>query len=180
MKKILIFCGESAAGKDTLMQEVKKIRPTFSEIVSYTTRPKRDYEVDGVDYHFVDVDFMLKHIHEFVEVSQFNGWFYGTHIESLSNKTINIGVFNPEGVRNIISEGIDTFVVYVKVNEKTRLLRALMREDSPNIDEIIRRLHTDREDFDDIEEVIDYTHNNGDSPDEMSNLMEAIDRWSIS
>ena len=49
---ITIFFGKSASGKDTFLK--KKVSEGFKPIVSYTTRPMRDGEVDGVDYHFVD------------------------------------------------------------------------------------------------------------------------------
>ena len=35
---------------------------------------------------------------EMLEVSEFNGWFYGTAIDSLSDKYINIGVYNLDGL----------------------------------------------------------------------------------
>lgn len=177
MKKILIFCGESAAGKDTIMAKVLRTPNDFVKIVSHTTRPKRDYETHEEDYYFVDNDYMLDNFTKFIEISHFNNWFYGTHRDALSDDKVNVGVFNPEGVRNIISEGFDTFVVYVKASEKTRLIRSLLREESPDIDEVIRRLHTDRSDFLDIEEIIDYTYHNGDKPDSFSDLLEAIDKW---
>lgn len=51
-----------------------------------TTRPKRDYEVDGRDYHFVSSrEQMEKDIqeHHFIEAGQYNGHLYGTSVQSV-------------------------------------------------------------------------------------------------
>ncbi len=54
--------------------------------VSDTTRPKRDYEVDGRDYHFVvSREQMESDIqeHKFIEAGQYNGHLYGTSVQSV-------------------------------------------------------------------------------------------------
>lgn len=51
--KLIALFGPSASGKDTLAKELLK-RNDVSEIVSCTTRPMRDYEKDGIDYHFMN------------------------------------------------------------------------------------------------------------------------------
>lgn len=51
-----------------------------------TTRPKRDYEVDGRDYHFVTSrEQMEKDIqdHKFIEAGQYNNHLYGTSVQSV-------------------------------------------------------------------------------------------------
>ena len=54
-------------------------------IVSCTTRPPRDYEVDGVDYHFLTPDQFAEKVLDgsMLEAASFNGWFYGTAISEL-------------------------------------------------------------------------------------------------
>ncbi|XP_036426178.1 disks large homolog 1 isoform X9 [Colossoma macropomum] len=58
----------------------------FASCVPHTTRPKRDYEVDGRDYHFVTSrDQMEKDIqdHKFIEAGQYNNHLYGTSVQSV-------------------------------------------------------------------------------------------------
>ncbi|XP_075996094.1 discs large homolog 1-like protein isoform X2 [Genypterus blacodes] len=58
----------------------------FGSCVPHTTRPKRDYEVDGRDYHFmVSRDQMEKDIqdHKFIEAGQYNNHLYGTSVQSV-------------------------------------------------------------------------------------------------
>ncbi|XP_051635167.1 disks large homolog 2 isoform X4 [Manacus candei] len=58
----------------------------FGSCVPHTTRPKRDYEVDGRDYHFViSREQMEKDIqeHKFIEAGQYNDNLYGTSVQSV-------------------------------------------------------------------------------------------------
>ncbi|XP_067315823.1 disks large homolog 1 isoform X16 [Pseudorasbora parva] len=58
----------------------------FGSCVPHTTRPKRDYEVDGRDYHFVvSREQMEKDIqdHKFIEAGQYNNHLYGTSVQSV-------------------------------------------------------------------------------------------------
>lgn len=56
--KILAIIGEAGSGKDTLMQEVLKVNHNLHEIVSFTTRPPREGEKDGINYHL----FLVKNL----------------------------------------------------------------------------------------------------------------------
>lgn len=63
-----------------------QIRLDLQGPVADTTRPKRDYEVDGRDYHFVaSREQMEKDIqeHHFIEAGQYNGHLYGTSVQSV-------------------------------------------------------------------------------------------------
>ncbi|XP_016295753.1 discs large homolog 1-like protein isoform X5 [Sinocyclocheilus anshuiensis] len=58
----------------------------FGSCVPHTTRPKRDYEVDGRDYHFVESrEQMERDIqeHKFIEAGQYNSHLYGTSVQSV-------------------------------------------------------------------------------------------------
>ncbi|XP_061392632.1 disks large 1 tumor suppressor protein isoform X4 [Musca vetustissima] len=58
----------------------------FGSCVPHTTRPKRDYEVDGRDYHFVSSREQMEHDiqnHLFIEAGQYNDNLYGTSVASV-------------------------------------------------------------------------------------------------
>lgn len=81
MQKVIILSGPSGVGKNTLGDALMQQFPKLAYSVSATTRPKRDGEVDGKDYHFISVeDFKAKiaqdEFLEWQEVYQDN--FYGT------------------------------------------------------------------------------------------------------
>ena len=154
MYKIIALIGEAGAGKDSLMQAILELRPDLHEIVSCTTRPKRDGEVHGINYYYYTPEKfgdMVLH-DEMLECTVFNDWFYGTSYDSVRSDCVNIGVFNPTGVESLEDRGdVDLYVIRVMANKKTRLLRQLNREEDPDVDEIIRRYRTDELDFAEFE-----------------------------
>ena len=155
MYKIIALIGEAGCGKDTILKEVLAAAPTaFNEIISCTTRPPREGEVDGVNYFFIDAEeFAYKVLnYEMIEATSFNDWFYGTSYDTLRSDVPNIGVFNPDGIRALQGHpDIELTVYKIVCKDKTRLLRQLNRENDPNVDEIVRRYKTDKDDFFDLE-----------------------------
>ena len=148
--KIIAICGKSASGKDSLLREVVRKDSNFHEIVSCTTRPPRELEVDGVNYFFMSEEEFLnkKNNNEMLETSSFRDWFYGTSLEGVSEEKINVGVFNPTGINSLLSDSrVDIYLVLVEASDKVRLIRSLHREANPDVGEIIRRYQTDNEDF---------------------------------
>lgn len=85
-----------------------------------------------------------------LEYTEFNNWYYGTSIDSLDKNKINIGVFNPDGVKNLLTKDCNLLIFWIDASDKTRLLRQLNRENEPNVKEIIRRFNTDEKDFSNI------------------------------
>ena len=143
--KVIALVGKAGAGKDYLMKEMAEDN-FYHIIVSSTTRPKRDYEIEGKDYHFLSYEEFAAA--RFLDTASFNGWHYGTRYEDLDPDRTNIGVLNPTGLKSLAAHSdIDLEIVYVKASAKTRLLRQLHREEDPNVYEIIRRFGTDEADF---------------------------------
>lgn len=170
MYKIIVLIGEAGSGKDSLMQGVLQENPNLHEIVSYTTRPPREGEIDGINYNFISGEkFGDKVINgEMIEAACFNGWFYGTGYASLRSDCINIGVFNPTGVESLLAaQDVEILVFYVRASDKERLIRQLNREENPDVMEIIRRFKTD---------MIDFEHLDFDYVELENNRLEDFDR----
>lgn len=149
--KIIAICGQAGSGKDSIMKETLLINPNLHEIVSCTTRPPREGEVDGINYHFLtNEQFAEKVLNgDMLEATVFNDWCYGTAKSSLSLDKINIGVFNPEGIENLLEyhPTLNLKIFAIDCPSKERLLRQLNRELDPDVEEILRRWQTDRNDF---------------------------------
>lgn len=149
--KIIALIGEAGCGKDTILKEVLAAAPDhFNEIISCTTRPPREGEVDGVNYYFLEKDDFIQKVllDQMLEHTVFNGWCYGTSNDTLSHNKLNIGVFNPAGIYSLLKrQDIELTVYRIVCGSKTRLLRQLNREENPNVDEIVRRYGTDSIDF---------------------------------
>ena len=165
MYKIIALIGEAGTGKDSLMKTILDLNPDFHEIVNCTTRPKREGEVHGVNYfYYTPEQFGDMVLHdEMLECTVFNDWFYGTSYDSLRSDCINIGVFNPTAVEALLARpDVDVEIIRVRAENKTRLLRQLNREVSPDVDEIVRRYNADKNDFDGVEHDFEcYTVWNG-------------------
>ena len=150
---VLALFGESGTGKDTIQKWIVSNLPDTKGIISCTTRPKRDYEVEGVDYHFLTPDAFGEKVLDgsMLEATSFNDWFYGTPLEELDKDKINVGVFNLQGIECLLEDSrLRVVPVYVVTSPKERLMRALQREENPNCAEVCRRFLADLKDFDDI------------------------------
>ena len=178
MYKIIAIMGEAGTGKDSLMQEILKLKPEFHEIISCTTRPKRQGEIEGVNYYYYTSEqFGDRVLHdEMLECTVFNDWFYGTSYDSVRSDCINIGVFNPTGVESLLARpDVDVKVIRVVAEDKTRLIRQLNREEWPDVREIVRRFNADWMDFDGIEEDFECIKVlNGQGADLVANAMLVI------
>lgn len=76
----IIISSPSGAGKSTITRSLLDSDKRLSMSVSYTTRPRRDKEVDGCDYHFVTEEqfFQMLDQGEFLEYAQIFGNHYAT------------------------------------------------------------------------------------------------------
>ena len=103
--QLLVLYGKSGVGKDTILNETIEANPNiFHRVVSCTTRPPRDGEVNGKDYYFLTTEEMLDEAiipNNLLEISKFNHWYYGITLSSLVPDKINIAVLNPEGIANL-------------------------------------------------------------------------------
>jgi len=154
MIDMVVLCGKAASGKDSILKDIM-IRESefFHRNISLTTRPQRQGEIPGVDYDFISEEKMMELLlnNQMLEVANFNNWFYGTSLESLSKDKVNISIYNPEGVEALLMNSqINPLIFYIDVSDKIRILRYLNREENPNISEMIRRYGTDDKDFNDL------------------------------
>lgn len=156
---MIILVGESASGKSAI-EKVLSEKYGYQKTISYTTRPPRAGEINGVDYHFISEDEYADKFNSgyFVETGAYNGWLYGTTKDQYTDKTVC--VLTPHGLRQIkrsfANRDISSF--YIKVPRRERLVKILQRGD--NIDEAIRRNQSDVGQYDGIEDEVDFVVEN--------------------
>ena len=80
---VLVLSGPSGAGKSSLIEKISEDLGDYYFSISTTTRPKREGEIDGVHYHFVDEEEFKKDIEEdfFLEYAVVHGNYYGTSMK---------------------------------------------------------------------------------------------------
>jgi guanylate kinase len=137
----IIIVGPGGSGKDFLRK--KMVNRGFEYGVSFTSRPPREGEEEGVDYYYRDQDFFTVNPDIFLELQEFNGWKYG--ISKGEFETKNLFILSPAGLRSLPDAlRKDSFVIYLNPEEDVRVKRLRERNDADNVE---RRLIADRKDF---------------------------------
>jgi len=142
---MLILVGHSASGKTEIANELKR-NYDMKKIITYTTRPIRVNEVNGIDYHFVSEEEFLKLKEKdfFVETTYFNGYYYGSSKEDVKDE--NVVILDPLGVQNFKNSKLDNIIViFLNCDEEIRYKRMINRGDDPL--KAKERLIHDREKF---------------------------------
>ncbi len=157
MNRIFYIMGKSSSGKDSvykrLLSELK-----LAPIVLYTTRPMRENEQEGREYHFVSRDCFekMKSSGDVIEERIYNTvhgeWIYFTSRNSIDIKLGScLGIGTLESYVRIRENFGDAVVpIYIEVEDGLRLSRALVRERLeafPKYAELCRRFLADSEDF---------------------------------
>lgn len=159
MGRIFYLMGKSASGKDTIYNRLMREYP-FRTVILYTTRPKREGECDGREYHFVAEEEMrrLEKAGKIIELRAYDTvhgvWYYFT----VDDGQLDVGGGNYLLIGTLESYqkmreyyGGEAFVpLYIEVEAGLRLERAVKRErrqKQPKYAELCRRYLADEEDF---------------------------------
>lgn len=161
MSKIFCVMGKSATGKDTIYENLLEDKELqLKRIIPYTTRPIRDGEEEGREYHFVTVAEMERLDAQGLIVEKrlyntiYGPWYYFT---------VNDGSMDLDCDNYLLIQTVEGYVkvrdyfgadrvvpIYVEVEDGERLLRAIAREkkqDIPKYEEMCRRFLADAKDF---------------------------------
>lgn len=161
MGKIYCVMGKSSSGKDSIYHEImEKGALGLKPIIPYTTRPIRDGEQDGCEYHFCTEDTVqrLQDAGRIMELRAYNTvygvWKYFTVDDERIDLSKNnyLYIVTLEGYTKIREYfGADRVVpIYIEVEDGERLMRAIAREqkqDVPKYEEMCRRFLADSADF---------------------------------
>ncbi len=161
MGKIFYVMGKSSSGKDTIFEDLMEREELgLKRMVLYTTRPIREKETDGVEYHFVDEDALskLEKQGKVIECRAYDTiegiWKYATvdsndlHLEREDYLAIGTLV-SYQKLRTYFGEE-KMVPIYIEVRDDLRLERSIKRErkqKNPNYEELCRRFLADTADF---------------------------------
>ena len=167
MGKIFVIMGKTSSGKDSVFKNLQEhltlnqgVWETPKTVVSYTTRPMRPGETEGVEYFFVTEE-RLKELREQGKVIEercyhtvHGPWYYFTVLDGqMDLKQHDYLMINTlEGFEKLQGYYGSNKVIplYIEADPKERLLRYIHRESqqkAPNYLEVCRRFLADEEDF---------------------------------
>ncbi len=177
---ILVISGPTASGKSSLLREVLKKEENFYFSISTTSRPKRDYERDGVDYYFVSEEEFQKNIENglFLEWAKVHGNYYGTSLTPVfkalkEGKLIifDIDVQGHKSIRNKFKNIVTS--LFVTTPNQTILRERLIKRGTDSEEMIKIRLKTALSEMTYIRDF-DYLLINDDFKESAENLSSII------
>ena len=151
--RLFVVTAPSGAGKTSLIDALMRDDPTLSISVSFTTRPPRRGEKNGIDYHFVDdATFLaMRSRDEFLESAEVHGYRYGTSKQVILDAVkrgadiiLEIDWQGARQVRSLYPACVGIFILPPSIEELERRMRA-RGQDSEEV--IRRRLQAAREEL---------------------------------
>lgn len=176
MKKLFCIVSPSGAGKDSVAREVG-VDLKLPIATSFTTRPMRSSETEGVEYNFISEEkfWDLDRIGEIAEWTEYvvaddSTWYYGLTRTELEKGDYVLVIVNKDGLAQLQEIYGDRVVsVFIEADGMIRLKRTIERDTKANPLEICRRFLADHNDMKDV--VCDYiVYNEGE-------LREAVDAF---
>jgi guanylate kinase len=176
---LFVISAPSGAGKTTLCKEIIDFFPSLRHSVSYTTRPRRAGETEGVDYHFVSrtvFDAMIEQ-GSFAEWAEVHGNRYGTAVATLEryrseghDVLLDIDCQGARQLKTTFGQGVFIFILPPSLDELQRRLTG-RNTDAPDV--IARRFANAR---DEIREALwyDYLVVNDDLPQALTELKAIV------
>lgn len=143
---LIVVSGPSGAGKSTLIERflVEDAQSSFS--VSYTTRQKREHEINGRDYYFVSKETFEEMITRdaFLEWENVHSYMYGTPKEEVL-KTLNTGKdiildIDVKGALNIQTKCSNACLIFIEPPSTEELIRRLALRGEREIDLRMKRV----------------------------------------
>ena len=144
--KTFIISGPSGVGKSTVLSALMEKRPNVYFSVSATTRDPRPGELDGIHYHFMDVESFRKWIamDQFLEYAEYVGNFYGTPKrfvdEAMDQGKDVILDIEVQGAIQVTSKRLDTVRIFIAPPSWAELERRLTERGTDSQEKIQKRL----------------------------------------
>src|SRR5205085_58908 len=143
---LLVVSGPSGAGKGTLVERLVAQRPECVFSISSTTRPRRENEVEGIQYEFVSREEFERRIERefFLEWAEVHGELYGTPVQFVDDHirhgrvvVLDVDVQGGASVRRVRPEAPSVFIYPPSLDS---LRQRLLRRATDSAEVIERRL----------------------------------------
>lgn len=157
----IVVSAPSGTGKTSILREVLKMCPNLLFSVSYTTRPRRDGEKDGRDYHFISEDAFKDKVARggFAEWAENYGYLYGTSSQTMkeflqkgSDLVLDLDLRGAKTLKKNYPGGVFVFILPPSRSELEKRLRGRGAESKQNIDKRLAKA------LDEIKEIMWYDY----------------------
>ncbi len=177
---LIVVSGPSGVGKDAALKRMQELHYPFYFLVTNTTRPKRENEAEGVDYHFVTKEQFkaMEERGEFLERAVVYGYDYGNSkkevkeaLERGQDVIMRIDVQGAATLNKLVPEAV--FVYLLPPNMDA--LEARLRKRRTEPEEYLQiRLHAARLEMNEVEKFDYVIVNEDDALDETARAIQAI------
>ena len=159
---LIIISGTTCAGKGTVIKQLLSNHNDIDLSISYTSRPKRESEIDGVDYFFVTPEEFEEKIanDEFLEYAKVQyGAYYGTPkaevIKKLETGKDVILEIDVQGAKQIKEKYPETILIFIMAPSMEEVKRRIKMRGDENNEQIISRF---RVAYNEINQVSNYNY----------------------
>ena len=178
---LVILSAPSGTGKDTVFQELSKVRNDIVESISATTRNPRKGEAHGVNYYFKTQDEFQKMIdnNEFLEYACYNDCYYGTPagpaLDAIDHGKICFLIIERKGAQKVMKNYPDAVSIFLMPPSIEILELRLKKRNTDTDDQIKNRLEIAKEEMADTSNF-DYVVFNNElekAVDDINTILEA-------
>lgn len=188
MSKIIVICGFSASGKDTIAKYISR-QYDYEMVISTTTRPMREGESEGKPYHFTSKKEFLRLIESesLLEYRCYNTllngihdtWYYGIGKDTIEPNKNYVVVLDLWGLNQFKKNFDNVISFFIDVPNTIRKVRAMQGRKDFNETEWKRRLADDRKQFTKVKiaECTDFKVKNFDFRQCVNDIMKEVNQW---
>ena len=161
---MMVLASPSGAGKSSISRAIFAQDPSISLSVSVTTRAKRTDELEGRDYHFIDVATFkrMQEAGELLESAEVHGNFYGTPRarveEKLSQGRDILFDIDYQGTLQLLEkvreDMVTIFILPPSIKELRKRLERRAQDSKGTIEKRLRNARIEMEHFDEYDFVI--------------------------
>ena len=143
---LVVLSGPSGAGKDTILQHLRKLQQSLHFVVTTTTRPRRESEVNGIDYIFLSRTRFMKMVDqdEFLEYADVYGHLYGSPRQQIrdgfsmgKDVILKLDIQGAEAVKRLMP---DTLLIFLAPGSEGELRTRLQQRNSERGPHLERRI----------------------------------------
>jgi guanylate kinase len=177
---LIVVSGPSGVGKDAALKRMQELHYPFHFLVTNTTRPKRENEVDGVDYHFIPNEQFraMEERGEFLERAVVYGYDYGNSKKEVKEALargqdviMRIDVQGAATIKKLVPEAVFIYLLPPTMGA----LEARLRKRRTEPEEYLQiRLHAARLEMNEVEKFDYVIVNEDDALDETACAIQAI------